>query len=127
MLVNSSGKVRNPAMPKTVSALFVLSPIEREIPDHASPKKAMIDSATRYPSIPVAAEVPKMNASPNIMVDWTITLKASLRIRPNRIADLLTGVASILLRNPERKSSTMAVPDWKELENPFCRTIPATA
>jgi len=32
-----------------------------------------------------------------------------------------------LLRKPDFKSSTMAVPDWKALENPFCKTIPEAA
>jgi len=40
--MNKSGKVKVPAIPNTVSALFVLSPRAREIPDQARPKKATV-------------------------------------------------------------------------------------
>ena len=62
-----------------------------------------------------------------MMADWMTILNMSVEILPRRIAVLLTGVASISTRNPDRKSSTIDVPDWNALENPFCRTIPATA
>ncbi len=58
VLMNKRGKVREPAMPKTVSALLVLRPIESDIPDHARPKKAMVTKISRYPGIPVAGNDP---------------------------------------------------------------------
>src|SRR6266571_9092732 len=42
VLMNKSGKVRNPAIPNTVSALLVLSPKASDIPDQARPKKATV-------------------------------------------------------------------------------------
>ena len=41
--MNRSGKVRNAPIPNTVSSFLVLSPIAREIPDHARPKKATMN------------------------------------------------------------------------------------
>ena len=38
-----SGKVRNAPIPKTVSAFLVRRPSASEIPDHASPKKAIMN------------------------------------------------------------------------------------
>ena len=42
VLMNRRGKVRVPAIPKTVSALLVLSPRAKDIPDQARPKKATV-------------------------------------------------------------------------------------
>jgi len=69
VLINNNGKVRNAAIPKTVSLFFVLSPKARDIPDQAIPKKAMMTSMSRYPGIPVSAEAPNTNARPKIIDD----------------------------------------------------------
>ena len=69
VLMNKRGKVRVPAIPNTVSALRVFRPIEREIPDHASPKKAIVSSISRYPGIPVAGEAPNRYAKKSMIVD----------------------------------------------------------
>ena len=58
VLMNRRGKVRNPPIPKTVSALFVLSPNVREMPDHASPKKAIMSIIEIIPGKPVTTEKP---------------------------------------------------------------------
>jgi len=47
VLMNKSGKVTAPAIPKTVSALFVFSPRARDIPDQARPKKATVKMTSR--------------------------------------------------------------------------------
>ncbi len=47
VLMNKSGNVRAPAMPKTVSALLVFSPRARDIPDQARPKKATVKMTNR--------------------------------------------------------------------------------
>ncbi len=69
VLMNKSGKVRNAAIPNTVSAFRVLSPRERAIPDQASAKKAIVASINRYPGIPVTAEAPNAYAKIRIIDD----------------------------------------------------------
>ncbi len=69
VLMNNRGNVRVPAMPNTVSALLVFRPIESDIPDHASPKKAIVSSISRYPGIPVTGEAPSRYARNRIMDD----------------------------------------------------------
>src|SRR3989454_12657277 len=54
VLMNRRGKVTAPAIPKTVSALFVFSPSARDIPDQARPKKATVKITSKEPMIPVA-------------------------------------------------------------------------
>jgi hypothetical protein len=55
VLMNSRGNVRKAPIPKTVSALFVLRPRASEMPDHASPKKAMMNRTSRTPGSPEAS------------------------------------------------------------------------
>ena len=69
VLMNSSGKVRNPPIANTVSELLVFNPIVREIPDQASPKKATVMSMSRNPTIPVTKEAPKAYANAKIIND----------------------------------------------------------
>jgi hypothetical protein len=52
-LKNSNGKVMTPPIAKTVSALLVFMPNAKEIPDHASPKKASVKKISKTPIIPV--------------------------------------------------------------------------
>ena len=42
-----------PPIAKTVSALLVFMPNAKEIPDHASPKKAIVKKISKIPIIPV--------------------------------------------------------------------------
>jgi len=59
VLMKSNGNVRNAPMPKTVSALLVLSPSVNEIPDQANPKKAIMKRVSNIPASPVAMLKPK--------------------------------------------------------------------
>src|SRR5216683_5959275 len=59
VLMNRRGKVRVPAIPKTVSALLVLSPRASDIPDQASPKAATVKMTSRYPRKPVSGNTPR--------------------------------------------------------------------
>ena len=127
VLMNSRGKVRKPPIPNTVSALRVLSPMANEMPDHASPKKAIVVSMTAIPPAPVATLKPRIYASTRMMEDWTTTLKASVTSLPSKIADLFTGVTSIFWSIPEFSSSTTDVPDCNALLKPFCSRIPGVA
>src|SRR5450759_2741892 len=106
-LRNSNGNVMNPPIANTVSELLVLIPIAKEIPDQASPKKAIVKKISRIPTTPVVTKAPKAYANPRIIADCTATLKASLVNRPNKIAGLLTGVTSIFCRYPESISATI--------------------
>ena len=127
VLRNKSGNVMNPPIANTVSELLVFIPIASEIPDQASPKNAIITKMSRIPITPVFTKAPKAYANPNIMADWTTTLKASLVNRPNRIAGRFTGVTSIFCRKPESMSSTIDVPDCRALPKAFCKRMPAVA
>jgi hypothetical protein len=88
-----------PPMAKTVSALLVFMPNASEIPDHASPKNAIVKNISRIPITPVVTKAPKAYAKPRIMAVWTTTLKASLVKRPRRMAGRLIGVTSILCKS----------------------------
>jgi hypothetical protein len=50
------------------------------------------------------------------MADCVVTLEASDRTLPSRIADLLTGVMSMFDRNPEFSSSTIELLDTSAAE-----------
>jgi hypothetical protein len=54
VLMNSNGKVRNPAIPNTVSEFLVFNPKAREIPDQAKLKYATVAMTRTYPTKPVA-------------------------------------------------------------------------
>jgi hypothetical protein len=53
VLVNSNGKVMKPPIAKTVSELRVRKPMAKDIPDHASPKKAIVKKIKNTPARPV--------------------------------------------------------------------------
>ncbi len=53
VLRNKSGKVMKPPMANTVSELLVFIPNANEIPDHASPKKAIVKKISTIPTMPV--------------------------------------------------------------------------
>ena len=127
MLMNNKGKVRNAPIPKTVSALFVLRPIVKEMPDHASPKKDMMKKINRIPMNPVSTEMPRRKAKERMITDWMTTRTASLTSLPRSIADRLTGVTNIFCRNPDSRSETIDVPDCKALLKAFCSRIPGVA
>ena len=69
VLRNRSGNVRKPPMANTVSELLVLIPIANEIPDHASPKNAIVKKISRIPMTPVVTKAPNAYAKPKIMAD----------------------------------------------------------
>ena len=48
-----------PPMAKTVSALRVLMPNAKEIPDQARPKNAIVKNISRIPITPVVTKAPK--------------------------------------------------------------------
>jgi hypothetical protein len=58
VLRNSSGKVRNPPIANTVSELLVFMPMANEIPDQASPKKAIVKKMSMIPMTPVVTNAP---------------------------------------------------------------------
>ena len=62
-----------------------------------------------------------------MIADWTVTRNASVTSLPMSIAGRLTCVTSIFCRNPEFRSSTIDVPDWRALLKAFCIRIPAVA
>ena len=68
-LRKSNGNVNTPPIEKTVSALRVLIPNAKEIPDQAKPKKASVKKMPITPRIPVVTVAPKANASASIMAD----------------------------------------------------------
>src|SRR5438093_13707667 len=59
VLMNRRGKVKVPAIPKTVSALLVLSPRASDIPDQARPKNATVNRIRTYPMKPVTGKTPR--------------------------------------------------------------------
>ena len=100
VLMKSSGNVRNPPMPKTVSALFVLSPSVREMPDQASPKNAMMTNMTMIPGHAGLNWEPQ-RALPGSGLSRTERHPERVaESRPRRMADLLTGVTSIFCKEP---------------------------
>ena len=93
--MNNNGNVRNEPKANTVSELLVFSPMAREIPDHASPKNAIVKSIRSMPGIPVIGVAPSRYAKAIMIADWIKTRNASLVNLPRRIAYLLTGVTNI--------------------------------
>jgi len=83
----------------------------KEMPDHASPKKAIVKKTSKMPITPVVTVAPNAYARPKIIADCKATLNASLVNLPNKIAGRRTGVTSIFWRKPESISRTIDVPD----------------
>jgi len=48
----------NPPIANTVSELLVFIPIAKEIPDYASPKKAIVKKISKMPTMPVVTVAP---------------------------------------------------------------------
>ena len=127
VLMKSSGKVRNAPIPKTVSALLVLRPSVSEIPDHANPKKAMMNRVSRIPAIPVAMLKPNSIRQSEDDCRLDGDPEGVGREPPDEYRGAAHLSHEHLLRNPEFRSSTIDVPDCSALLKAFCIRIPGVA